>query len=117
MEGSILHHISQSDDLTISDEMRRVYHSSAMQGSSDVPTSAEAEVQHHYVCFVGSEVDLCLYELDGDREGPVNTGLQVGRNQCLLSNTDVINFLKDYCESKSSSLAFSVMAMTLNDAT
>lgn len=55
-------------------ELESVYKSVALQGDSAVPTSAEAEVDFHYVCFVKSHKDGHLYEMDGDRKGPVDLG-------------------------------------------
>ena len=49
-----------------------MYKSVALQGDSAVPTSAEAEVDVHYV---KSHRDSHLYEMDGDRNGgPVDLG-------------------------------------------
>ena len=36
---------------------------------------AEDEVDFHYVCFVKSSKTGHLYELDGDRKGPVDHGI------------------------------------------
>lgn len=47
----------------------------AFQGDSDVLDDPEEEVDFHYVCFVKSHKDGHLYELDGDRKGPVDWGV------------------------------------------
>ena len=40
---------------------------------------AEDEVDFHYVCFVKSSKTGHLYELGGDRKGPVDHGILQGR--------------------------------------
>lgn len=60
-----------------------MYRSVALQGDSKVPTSAETEVDFHYVCLVKSQEDGHLYEMDGDRKGPVDRGI-VGPGQDVL---------------------------------
>jgi ubiquitin carboxyl-terminal hydrolase L3 len=47
----------------------------AVKGDSEVPQSAEDEVDFHYICFVKSKANGHLYELDGDRKGPLDRGL------------------------------------------
>ncbi|KAJ7173079.1 hypothetical protein C8R43DRAFT_944115 [Mycena crocata] len=49
------------------------YRAVAMQGGTPVPR-AEDEVDFHYVCFVKSPLDGHLYEMDGDRNGPLDRG-------------------------------------------
>lgn len=46
----------------------------ALQGDSEVPANPEDDVDYHYVCFVKSHIDGHLYEMDGDRKGPVDRG-------------------------------------------
>ena len=57
-----------------SEEIESAYRAAALQGDSDVPENAEDEVDFHYVCFVKSSKTGHLYELDGDRKGPVDHG-------------------------------------------
>ncbi|KAJ7173075.1 ubiquitin carboxyl-terminal hydrolase [Mycena crocata] len=49
------------------------YRAIAMQGGTPVPR-AEDEVDFHYVCFVKSPLNGHLYEMDGDRNGPLDRG-------------------------------------------
>lgn len=67
-----------------SEEIESAYRTVALQGDSDVPEDAEAEVDFHYVCFVKSSKSGHLYELDGDRKGPVDHG-------ALESDADVLS--------------------------
>ena len=64
-----------------SEEIESAYRTVALQGDSDVPENAEDEVDFHYVCFVKSSKTGHLYELDGDRKGPVDHGaLEAGED-------------------------------------
>lgn len=56
-------------------DLETAYNAVATQGDSDVPASAEDEVDFHYVCFVKSHKTGHLYEMDGDRKGPVDRGM------------------------------------------
>ncbi|KAJ7662159.1 ubiquitin C-terminal hydrolase L3 [Mycena polygramma] len=49
------------------------YRQAATQGSTAVP-NAEEEVEFHYVCFVKSPLNGHLYDMDGDKNGPVDRG-------------------------------------------
>ncbi|VBB77981.1 Putative ubiquitin carboxyl-terminal hydrolase [Podospora comata] len=54
--------------------LEAAYKTVALQGDSAVPENPEDEVDFHYVCFVRSPKNGHLYELDGDRKGPINLG-------------------------------------------
>ncbi|RJE21392.1 hypothetical protein PHISCL_06262 [Aspergillus sclerotialis] len=58
----------RSEYLENSEYLDQVYQQAAVGGSSDAPP-AEEEIDHHYVCLV--KRSSFLYELDGDREGPI----------------------------------------------
>lgn len=60
--------------LEADEELESAYHLVALQGDSEVPESPEDEVDYHYICFVKSHKDGHLYEMDGDRKGPVDRG-------------------------------------------
>lgn len=55
-------------------ELELAYKAVATRGSSEVPENPEDEVDFHYVCFVKSNKNDHLYELDGDRKGPKDRG-------------------------------------------
>jgi ubiquitin carboxyl-terminal hydrolase L3 len=57
-----------------SQELEEAYAVAAKQGDSAVPDNAEDEVDFHYVCFVQSHKNGRLYEMDGDKKGPVDSG-------------------------------------------
>ncbi|KAJ6481878.1 ubiquitin C-terminal hydrolase L3 [Mycena sanguinolenta] len=52
------------------------YRQAATQGSTAVP-NAEDEVNFHYVCFVKSPLNGHLYDLDGDKNGPLDRDLSL----------------------------------------
>lgn len=70
----------RTEYLENSEYLDAVYQQAATSGSSEVPP-AEAEINHHYVCFV--KRSSFLYELDGDREGPM-------RRNALERHEDVL---------------------------
>ena len=73
---------NRTEYLETSKYLDAVYQQAAASGSSEA-APAEAEIDHHYVCFVKR---LCyyLYELDGDREGPI-------RRNVLEQDEDVLS--------------------------
>ncbi|KAI5242720.1 cysteine proteinase [Aureobasidium subglaciale] len=52
-------------------ELEQVYTVAANEGYTAPPTDIEAEVDWHYACFAPSSTHHKLYELDGDRQGPL----------------------------------------------
>lgn len=75
-----------------------MYTSVALQGDSTVPTSAEAEVDFHYVCFVKSHKDGHLYEMDGDRKGgPVDLGGPLKDDEDVLAEAG-LNVVSKFVE-------------------
>ncbi|KAJ4301695.1 ubiquitinyl hydrolase 1 [Kalmusia sp. IMI 367209] len=67
--------VHRAETLENDAELESAYKAVALQGSSKVPTNAEDEVDFHYVCFVKSNKNGHLYELDGDRKGPKDRGI------------------------------------------
>ncbi len=55
--------------------LESAYTSVALQGDTEAPTNPEDEVDFHYVCFVKSHKNSRLYEMDGDRKGPIDRGV------------------------------------------
>lgn len=61
-----------------------------------MPANAWDEVDFHYVCFVRSNKDKHLYEMDGDRKGPVDRGA-LGPDEDVLSET-VLAIVREYLQ-------------------
>ncbi|CAM1511975.1 Fc.00g094880.m01.CDS01 [Cosmosporella sp. VM-42] len=89
-------------------ELEDAYKVVALQGDSEVPASAEDEVDFHYVCFTKSHKDGQLYELNGDRKGPVSWGPMEGDD--TLSE-DVRKIVKDYMGKAGEGIGFSLLAL------
>lgn len=81
-----------------------------MQGTSRVPDNAEDEVDFHYVCFAKSQSNGRLYELDGDRRGPVDRGLVLGPEEDVLAPGG-LNVIREYMEHERGNMNFSLMAL------
>ena len=62
----------RAEALEASLELEEAHRKAALQGQSNVPEDATAEVDYHYVCFVNTNGHV--YELDGDKQGPINKG-------------------------------------------
>jgi len=67
------------------EELELAHQEAAATGDSAAP-SAEDSVDLHYVCFVRSEKNGHLYELDGRRKGPLDRGA-LGPDEDVLSPT------------------------------
>lgn len=72
---------NRSQYLLESSDLETIYSEAALCGSSEAP-SPDAEVGYHYICLV--KHSGYLYELDGDRMGPIY------RN-CLESDEDILS--------------------------
>ncbi|KAI9773406.1 MAG: ubiquitinyl hydrolase 1 [Geoglossum simile] len=68
-----------------SEELESAHAEAAMQGDSSVPDNAEDEVDFHYVCFVKSHKNGHLYQMDGDRKGPIDRGSLLSPDEDLLT--------------------------------
>jgi ubiquitin carboxyl-terminal hydrolase L3 len=90
-------------------ELESAYKTVALQGDSNVPVNPEDEVDFHYVCFVKSHKDGHLYELDGDRKGPVDRG-DLGMEEDLLSEK-ALAVVKEFIGRVSEGVGFSLLAL------
>jgi ubiquitin carboxyl-terminal hydrolase L3 len=96
--------------LEASAELEDAYAKVALQGTSRVLDNAEDEVDFHYVCFVKSHKSGRLYELGGDRRGPVDRGLVLGPKEDVLSPRGSI-VIQGYRENERGNMNFSLMAI------
>lgn len=81
-----------------------------MKGDSAVPDSAEDEVGYHYICFTAGK-DGCLYELDGDRKGPVSLGKVQSGEQGDILGPDTISLIRGYIDQGNGNIGYSLMAL------
>ncbi|KAK1834281.1 putative ubiquitin carboxyl-terminal hydrolase [Podospora conica] len=68
------------------EQLAATYKAVALKGDSEAPANPEDEVDFHYVCFVKSRKNGHLYELDGDRKGPIDRG-PLDNDEYLLSES------------------------------
>ncbi|KAF7554144.1 hypothetical protein G7Z17_g3100 [Cylindrodendrum hubeiense] len=58
--------------LETSHQLEDIYNQAARGGSTSVPDDPETEADYHFICFAVSHGHI--YELDGDRQGPIGRG-------------------------------------------
>ncbi|KAI5805128.1 hypothetical protein EDC01DRAFT_610636 [Geopyxis carbonaria] len=94
-----------------STELEAAHKSVATQGDSAVP-DAQDDVDLHYVCFVKSEKDNHLYELDGRRKGPLDRGQLKPEDDVLSEDSRAVvqKFIER--EKDSGRMEFSLVALT-----
>ena len=99
------HHLENSQ------ELEDLYRKAAFGGSTSPPENAEDEVDYHYVCFVRWRKNGRIYELDGDKKGPVDTGVFVPEDQDMLGSVGR-SFLRDAIHREGGdNFEFSLMAL------
>ncbi|KAJ5612270.1 hypothetical protein N7510_005464 [Penicillium lagena] len=78
-----------------SPELDTLYRKAALFGTSE-PPAAESEVDHHYICLVRHSG--CLYELDGDRTGPIYRGnLEDDEDTLSEKGCDILKMYMNSC--------------------
>lgn len=97
-------------------DLERAYASAAQQGDSAVPESAEDEVDYHYIAFVQSNSNGRLYEMDGDKKGPIDTGITLDPGEDMISEKALDPVKRYLRQEKGESLGFSLMALVESDA-
>jgi ubiquitin carboxyl-terminal hydrolase L3 len=93
-------------------KLESAYNIVALQGDSEVPANSEDDVDFHYVCFVKSHKDNHLYELDGDRKGPVDWGLV--KEEDILSEAG-LRVVRQFVGRVGSGIGFSLLALAPYD--
>ncbi|KAG8856217.1 ubiquitinyl hydrolase 1 [Tulasnella sp. 330] len=74
--------LALEDDKALED----AYAVTARQGDSTAPENPEDEVDFHYIAFVKSDKTGHLFQLDGDRTGPIDLGPILAEDDDLLSD-------------------------------
>ena len=94
-----------------SEELESVYTAAAMKGDTSVPTNAEEEVDFHFVCFVKSNKNSRIYELDGDRKCPIDKGIVLACGDDMLAGGG-LGIVREFIQrEKSGDSGFSLMAL------
>jgi ubiquitin carboxyl-terminal hydrolase L3 len=96
-------------------ELEKAHTTVALKGDSAVPESAEAEVEFHYICWVQSQKDGHVYELDGDRKGPIDTGFVLSEGEDLLCEKG-LGPVRKYISEADGNLNFSLLALVEKEA-
>lgn len=96
-----------------SEEIESAYATVARQGDSEVPENPEDEVEFHYVCFVRSSKSGHIYELDGDRKGPIDRGKFESAEDMLSEGC--LDLVRDFITKEKGNLNFSLMALVSNE--
>jgi ubiquitin carboxyl-terminal hydrolase L3 len=94
------------------EQLESAYKAVALRGDTEPPENPEDEVDYHYVCFVRSAKDGHLYELDGDRKGPIDWGV-------LPPEEDLLSFkarsvVKEFTQRVALDVGFSLLALAPN---
>ncbi|KAK5110689.1 hypothetical protein LTR85_000750 [Meristemomyces frigidus] len=93
--------------------LKTAHAAAASLGDTDAP-AADADVDLHYVCFVKSEKNGHLYEMDGGRKGPLDRG-ELKADEDVLSpaalEKGVRAFLKREEEAGGGDLRFSLIVL------
>ncbi|KAM0276807.1 hypothetical protein ACHAQH_006396 [Verticillium albo-atrum] len=95
--------------LETSRELEAAYDGVAKQGSTAAPP-AEDEVNYHYICFVKSPDTGHLFELDGDRKGPVDRGVMEEEQHVDLGPKS-LELVREYIKTGEGDVNFSLMAL------
>lgn len=82
-----------------------------MQGDSTVPDNAEDEVDFHYVCFVKSHKNGHLYQMDGDRKGPIDRGSLLAPEEDVLAEGGLSVIREFIRREKGGNPQFSLLAL------
>ncbi|KAJ3525285.1 hypothetical protein NMY22_g10644 [Coprinellus aureogranulatus] len=93
--------------LEASEEIKAIHTQAAEKGGSAIP-DAEA-VDYHYICFVKSQKDNHVYELNGTAKGPIDTGV-ISQSNDLLTG-DSLELVRNYMKSAPEDIGFSLMAL------
>jgi ubiquitin carboxyl-terminal hydrolase L3 len=96
-----------------STELESAYRVVALKGNTEAPANAEDEVNFHYVCFVKSDKNKHLYELDGDKTGPIDRGA-IQDDEDMLS-TRGLKLIQDFIDRENGNINFSLMALVPAD--
>lgn len=99
-----------------SSELERAYAAAAALGDTTPPANAEDEVDFHYVCFVRSQATGKLYELDGDKHGPLDSGILLSETEDLLSPS-ALDVVREFIGRSEGNLNFNLLALAEGQCT
>ncbi|KAF8643830.1 hypothetical protein AX16_008847 [Volvariella volvacea WC 439] len=98
-----------------SKELEVAHTAAAKTGDSAVPESAEIEVDYHYIGFTRSNANGHVYELDGAKKGPIDTGVVLADGEDLL-NQKSLKLIQDYVgRENGENIGFNLLALAPED--
>lgn len=104
---------SRALSLEDSEDLERAHAAAAKMGDSAVPEDPEDEVDYHYICFARSK-NGHLYQLDGDRKGPVDLEIALQEGEDLMEEK-VLEVLRGFIYGEDgTNQNFSLMALAPN---
>ncbi|KAL0576887.1 ubiquitinyl hydrolase 1 [Marasmius crinis-equi] len=71
--------------LEASEGLEKAHALAGKSGATEAPSDLEDDVDYHYACFVRSHKSGRLYELDGMKPGPVDTGVTLTEGEDIIS--------------------------------
>jgi ubiquitin carboxyl-terminal hydrolase L3 len=91
-----------------SKELEESHTDAAHQGDTAIP---EGDVDFHFLCFVQSHKNGRLYELDGRKKGPVDTGRTLQGTEDVL-NEEGLELVREFIRrEKDGNLNFGLLAL------
>jgi ubiquitin carboxyl-terminal hydrolase L3 len=97
--------------LEASEELASAHKTAALQGDTEAPQDPEDEVDYHYICFVPSQDDSYIYELDGDCKGPIKTNIKLDTGEDMLVDK-ALNLVRAYIDRENGlNVGFNLMAL------
>ncbi|KAF2502536.1 peptidase C12, ubiquitin carboxyl-terminal hydrolase 1 [Lophium mytilinum] len=109
-KGLLLEPEARARVLEDSAELESAYRVVAQKGDTEPPENPEEVVDFHYVCFVKSHKNNHLYELDGDKKGPIDRGA-IDEDQDMLSQGG-LELIREFVDRENGgNINFSLMAL------
>lgn len=92
-----------------SEEIEFAHAKAGRQGDSILPDPDD--VENHYVCFVKSATSGKVYDMDGDKKGPLDKGITLQRDEDMLSGV-VLRLIREYIHrDNGEKMNFNLMAL------
>ncbi|KAF5393635.1 hypothetical protein D9757_000424 [Collybiopsis confluens] len=100
--------------LEASQEVERAHAHAGNSGQTEAPDPNDSSIEHHYIAFVTSDLGAhrgAVYEMDGIKQGPLNTGVTLKEGEDLLGESGR-GLIKAFIEREDGeSIGFSLMAL------
>jgi ubiquitin carboxyl-terminal hydrolase L3 len=89
--------------------LEQAYADVAQQGDTEAPVDPEDEVDFHYICFVKSQKNEHLYQIDGDRKRPIDLGAMAVEEDVLSDKC--LDVIRGMMANERDNVNFSLMAL------